>query len=90
MTYGLQVFDADQNIIFDSSLAAGGVCLGVFYVPRTGGVFEFPDMGGGRRGFSINLVSQNMAGMTYDNSLGYPRFIFQNLNWERWVALLVK
>ncbi|WP_219119118.1 hypothetical protein [Janthinobacterium sp. UMAB-56] len=90
MNYGLQVLDADEHVVFDSYLAAGGVCLGIFEVPHAGAVFTFPDMGGDWRGFSINLVGRNVAGMTYDNALGYPRFTFDDLNWGRVVALLVK
>jgi hypothetical protein len=90
MSYGLQVFDASGSLAFDSRTAAGGVCLGIFTVPASGGVFTFPEMGSGLQGYCINFQGKSIQGMQFDNNLGYPRFTFPNLNWPRYVALFVK
>lgn len=91
MTYGLQIFNEARSLIFDSSVAAGGVFLGIYTIPPEGAVFTFKSMRNFRQGFALNLYGGTGAsGMIYDMALGYPRFTFSNLNWERDVALLVK
>ncbi|WP_128142752.1 hypothetical protein [Janthinobacterium lividum] len=82
MIYGLQIFNESKKLIFDSSISSGGVFLGIFNVPKDGAVYTFKSMKGFSNGFAINLYGGSGAsGMSYDNLLGYPRFVFNDLNW---------
>ena len=98
MSYGLQIFDSAGTMTFDSNAASGGVCLGHYVIPASGsfgGYYDltFPDFGSGRTGFALNPVGGNSGHgeyMTYDNNLGYPRFRFENVTWQRSVFLFLK
>lgn len=74
MPQGLRVRDLNNNLVFDSTVASGGVCLGVYEItgPST---LTFPDHGADTVGFVLN-TSGVPATYTFDVSLGYPRFTF--------------
>lgn len=91
MPYGLQIFDASGNLTFDSTQAAGGVCLGQFAVARgQTNTFTFPDFGAGHQGFVVDDMSGSAGPYTYDEALGYPRFTFDSNNWGGIVLLFLK
>lgn len=71
--YGLQVFDNQGRLTFDSRNAAGGACLGIYNITSQNTVLTFPDLGPGLQGFAMNSAGEPI-GYTYDNNLGYPRF----------------
>lgn len=77
---------------FDSRLAVGGVCLGIFTIPPGGTVFTFENTGPNLQGTSINPTGEGVpaAGYSYDNTAGYPRFTFTALAAGLTVALFVK
>ena len=90
MAYGIRVRDAQNRIVFDSSLAVGGVALGFYTVAPGGSTWEFPDYSGaggyaiaaGRTGGYVNY--------TTDNSLGHLRFVFHPLSEGQTVVLFAK
>ena len=85
-----RVRDAQSRIVFDSSLAVGGVPLGFYTVAPGGSTWEFPDYSGaggyaiaaGRTGGYVNY--------TTDNSLGHLRFVFHPLSEGQTVVLFAK
>ncbi|MBE3025707.1 hypothetical protein [Janthinobacterium sp. GW458P] len=79
-----------QRIKFDSRLAVGGVCLGLYNVPTGGRFFSFPTMGPGLSGIVVRPSGNAMSdgGYRYEGSL-YPIFIFQ-FGIDEPVALFVK
>lgn len=80
------------SVKFDSRLAVGGVCLGLYTVASGGSVFAFNGMGPGLQGVALNLAGKGVpaAAYTYDNSLGHPRFTFAGGASGMTVALFVK
>lgn len=79
MTYGMRIWDGDGNLTFDSTAAAGGVCLG-FVTPTAGTLsFSYPDFVG-YTGVVLNAAGNVPAlVVAADNSLGYLRFTFDAL-----------
>lgn len=61
---------------FDSRHAAGGVCLGIFAIPVAGLSLEFPTLPLGRMPIVVYSDGQNHSKWTYDETRGYPRFLF--------------
>ncbi|WP_409028401.1 hypothetical protein OX462_10905 [Janthinobacterium sp. SUN098] len=64
------------RVIFDSRQAAGGVCLGIFAIPATGKTIIFPGLPRGRMPMVVYGDGQNHVEWSYDETPGYPRFIF--------------
>lgn len=75
----MKLKDAQGRMMFDSTLAAGGVALGFFTVPGGGGSFSFPDFVG-RSGVAL-CAGRGVNALLYtvDNNLGYLRFNFEPL-----------
>lgn len=75
MASGLKIRRAGV-VVFDSWLAAGGVCMGIFSVPFEDWTITFPGAGIGRT--PIVICGDGALGLpyTYDEALGYPRFFF--------------
>lgn len=65
------------RVIFDSRQAAGGVCLGIFAVPAAGKTLIFPGLPRGRTPMVVYGDGQNHLRWSYDETAGYPRFIFR-------------
>lgn len=77
--YALLIRDATNNVVFDSRLAAGGVCLGFYTVASGGSDFTFPDFTAST-GVALNTNATVPALLyTVDNDLGYLRFRFHAL-----------
>lgn len=73
MSQGLQIFDANGNVTFDSNLAVGGVCLGFFTGSHSTDVYTFPDFAG----CTLTVFVTNGVYMgVIDTNLGYPRITF--------------
>lgn len=81
-----------SRVKFDSRLAVGGVCLGIYAVPSGVHAYSFPGMEPGLTGIVLTISGNNLSGLayTYDNDLGYPRFIFNGVSIGEPVALFVK
>jgi hypothetical protein len=81
-----------SRVKFDSRLATGGVCLGIYTVPSGQHAYSFPGMGPGLAGLVLTISGNNLSGLayTYDNALGYPRFTFNGVSTGEPVALFVK
>lgn len=75
MPQGLKV-RRGSNVVFDSTRAAGGVCLGIFTIPGSGRVLTFPYLPVGSRPSVVYSDGTSRALWTYDEALGYPRFTF--------------
>lgn len=76
MTTGLRVWSASGKLTFDSTLATGGACLGIFTIPAGGTTLTFPDFVG-YTGIAICTGTGGaLNGYTTDNGLGYLRFVF--------------
>lgn len=75
MGIGLQVFNAQGDIQFDSQICMGGVCLGIIAIPVAGATYVFPAMPNDRAG-KVIFADTSTRTWTYDTALGYPRFIF--------------
>lgn len=79
MANGLRLWDGSANLVFDSTLATGGVCLGFYTVASGGSDFAFTDFVG-NTGVAINANPALPALLyTVDNALGYLRFRFDGL-----------
>jgi hypothetical protein len=89
MAFGLQIWDESGNLMFDSTLAVGGVSLGTFAVLLAGQTFTFPTMIG-RTGFLMPAGGAGINGYTSDNSLGYLRFVFPPADYTRVVSLFAR
>ena len=81
MAYGLHIFDSSGNLRFDSTMVAGGVCLGFYTVPTGGGNKYFPAIPGATgfvlmAGFGAPI---NTTFITIDNVPGYLRFVFSSV-----------
>lgn len=89
MTIGLKIRQNDI-VTFDSSLAAGGVCLGIFTVASGGSNFDFPEFPSAQ---GIALVTGS-AGIAFVYSVnyvpGYLRFVFPGICAGQTVALFAK
>lgn len=82
-------------MVFDSWLAAAGVCLGIFSLPPGGQTLTFPDAGAGHTPVVIYGDGFQVISYTYDESLGYPRFQFAawpapSSGWQPCVGLFLK
>ena len=80
------------RVKFDSRLAVGGVCLGLFVVPIGGAAYTFPAMGPGLVGVALNAVGRGVpaGAYAYDSAPGFPRFTFTGNAAGMTVALFVK
>lgn len=75
MTKGLKIRHAGV-VTFDSSIAAGGVCLGVFTIAAGGAVIGFPAFATAQ-GIALSAGQGRAASLvTVNHDLGYLRFIF--------------
>lgn len=99
MGAGLQIFNPAGTMLFDSSVAVGGVCMGFVSVPAyvypaaSTLVVTYPDVGPGRSGFVVSCVGgfESEAGQyDYDNALGYPRFTLYKSPYDRSILLFLK
>ena len=75
---GIRLWDANANLVFDSTLATGGICLGFFTVAAGGSTFTFPSITGAA-GFALVAGAGGIAASDYyttDSALGYLRFTF--------------
>lgn len=75
MAYGLQVWDAAAALVFDSTVAVGGACLGIFNVPVGGATYTFPEITSAI-GIALSAGYGGPLAYTSDSSLGYLRFVF--------------
>ena len=75
MTYGLQLFNNNGSLMFDSTYATGGVCLGFYNIPSGGTTLTFPDLPAGQ-GMALSKNGGFGLNYSFDNGLGYPRFTF--------------
>jgi hypothetical protein len=75
MTAGLQLFNSGGALMFDSTYATGGVCLGFYSIPPSGATFTFPDIAG-TQGMALYGTGATVMNYTFDTGLGYPRFTF--------------
>lgn len=73
MAYGLQIFNAAGALVFDSTTAAGGVCLGFFAAPVTGALYNFPDFPTGVPILIPSGATTSHVFMGYDYAPGYLR-----------------
>lgn len=89
MTYGLRI-RRGSTVSFDSSLAAGGVCLGIFNVPPGGGNFDFPAFPTAT-GIAMSAGTGAAASLyTTNNAPGWLRFVFPRAAQGAQVALFAK
>jgi len=89
MTTGCRVRQ-NNGVVFDSSLATGGVCLGIFNVPDAGGNFDFPDFAGAT-GIALSAGTGRGAPLvTVSNPAGRLRFSFPAAAAGAQVALFAK
>lgn len=86
----LRVRNAAGVIVFDSSMAVGGVPLGFYTVAPGGSTWEFSDFSGAG-GYAIS-AGRTGGGIGYsvDNSLGHLRFVFSALSAGQTVVLFAK
>lgn len=90
MAYGIRVRDAQRRVVFDSTLAVGGVPLGFYTVPPGGSIWEFPAYSGAG-GYAISAGrTGGYVNYTTDNSPGYLRFVFHPLSEGQTVVLFAK
>lgn len=78
---GLRLWDANANLVFDSTLATGGVCLGFFTVATNSSTFTFPSITSAT-GFALVAGAGGVAASDYystDSTLGYLRFTFNSV-----------
>lgn len=75
MAGGLKIRRAGV-VVFDSWLAAGGVCMGIFHPSQAGSTIAFPGAGTGRTPVVVYGDGFQVIPYTYDETLGYPRFQF--------------
>lgn len=85
-----RVRDAQRRVVFDSTLAVGGVALGFYTVAPGGSTWEFPDFSGAG-GYAISAGRMGgYVNYTTDNSLGHLRFVFHALSEGQTVVLFAK
>ena len=94
MAYGLKIRRAGV-VVFDSWLAAAGVCMGIFPIPPEGRTITFPDAGAGHTPVVIYGDGFQVIPHTYDESLGYPRLQFgawpaSSAGWQPCVGVFLK
>ncbi|MDN2697136.1 hypothetical protein O0882_12495 [Janthinobacterium sp. SUN073] len=94
MASGLKIRRAGV-VVFDSWLAAGGVCMGIFSIPLEGWTITFPGAGIGRTPIVIYGDSFQVSPYTYDEALGCPRFVFRGgvswpTDWRPSVGIYLK
>lgn len=73
MTFGVQTFDASGGLVWDSSVAVGGIVADSRQVASgVSTTFTYPAYAG-RTPFLIGLLDTTPASITVDTTLGYPR-----------------
>lgn len=75
MTRGLKI-RRGSTVVFDSTRAVGGVCLGLFKITGDQTVLAFLYLPRGRIPLVVCSDGTMRSTWYYDESLGYPRFIF--------------
>ncbi len=76
MPVGLRIRNPANNaLVFDSTAAVGGVCMGMYSLPNPNMILSYPELGPGHLGIALNAGGDRVW-YTYDNDLGYPRFSF--------------
>lgn len=86
----LRVRNSAGVVVFDSSLAVGGVPLGFFTVAPGGSTWEFPDFSGAG-GYAISAGrTGGYVNYTTDNSQGHLRFVFAASSAGQTVVLFAK
>jgi hypothetical protein len=89
MTTGCRVRQ-NNVVVFDSSLATGGVCLGIVTVPAGGGNFDFADFAGAT-GTALSAGTGRGAPLAViSNPPGRLRFAFPSAAAGAQVALFAK
>lgn len=90
MTSRFLVRDAQRRVVFDSTLAVGGVALGFYTVAPGGSTWEFPDFSGAG-GYAISAGrTGGYVNYTTDNSPGHLRFVFHPFSEGQTVVLFAK
>jgi hypothetical protein len=90
MAHRFLVRDAQRRVVFDSSLAVGGVPLGFYTVEPGGSTWEFPDFSGAG-GYAISAGrTGGYVNYTTDNSPGHLRFVFHPFSEGQTVVLFAK
>jgi hypothetical protein len=86
----LRLWDQTTGALtFDSTLAAGGVCLGFYTVPVGGGEKTFPTLTG-VAGIAFAIAGVGAAYVTDTSTYGYLRFSFPTAAQDRTFALFAK
>ncbi|OBV41706.1 hypothetical protein [Janthinobacterium psychrotolerans] len=75
MTHGLKIRNGGR-VVFDSTLAVGGVCLGIFVISGAARVFSFPNFPTGHAPVVVFGDGTTRSNWQYDEAMGYPRFTF--------------
>lgn len=65
-----------STVVFDSTRAVGGVCLGIFNIPGAQTVLTFASMPRGHTPMVVCSDGTMRSNWQYDEALGYPRFTF--------------
>jgi hypothetical protein len=72
----LIVRDDLNRVSFDSTVATGGCCLGIYRVPYEGATFNFTDYLGIQGGFMLNLTGGYASGNAGNMNNGWLQFVF--------------
>lgn len=75
MINGLKIRQSGR-VVFDSTLAVGGVCLGIFAVTGVASVYSFPSFPTGHTPIVVFSDGAVRSTWQYDETMGYPRFTF--------------
>ncbi len=76
MGSGLQIFNQQGQLTFDSSLASGGVCLDIVLLPGGTSTYSFPYAPQGRTPFIIYGGGFVNEPWSYSTPDGVPTFTF--------------
>lgn len=63
-------------VVFDSRIAAGGICLDIIEISGAGSVHSFPLMPRGRTPMVVYSDGATYSNWSYDELSGVPRFSF--------------
>lgn len=75
MTAVLIVRDDLGRVSFDSTVASGGVCLGIYSVPFEGATFNFTDFTS-QQGIVLNLYGGGHGSFGGNLNNGFLQFVF--------------
>lgn len=90
MSQGLQIFDGNGNLKFDTNTAKGGVCLDIVTIPSGGMTYIYPGLGTGYTPQILNSLSMNGGYYSYSEANGYPSFTFPSWFAGATLALFIK